>query len=134
MAIGAPQDSGAVDYTFKAAGDLSDKQYYHMKLSGDDTVTTCTAVTDLPVGVLQNKPAAANRSAVVRVLGQSYVSSDAGLTAGNLIGTQSDGQADAKTPGTDTTEYVTGQIIVGTGAAGDLAIAVINCIAPHRAS
>ena len=134
MAIGAPQDSGATDYTLKAAGDLSNKQYYFMKLSDDDKVTTVTAVTDVPIGVLQNKPAAANRSAVVRVIGQTYVSSDAGLTAGNLIGTQSDGQADAKTPGTDTTEFVVGQVIVGTGTAGDLAVAVINCASPHRAS
>lgn len=132
MAISSPSDVGALDITFKAAGDLSNKQYYFMKLSADDTVTTVTAVTDVPCGVLQNKPAAANRGAVVRVLGASYVSSDAGLTAGNLIGTQSDGQADAKTPGTDTTEYVVGQVTTGTGTAGDLAIAVINCASPAR--
>lgn len=134
MAIGAPSDSGALDITRKAAGDLSNKQYYFMKLSADNTVTTCTAATDVPVGVLQNKPEAASRSAVVRVIGETYVSSDAGLTAGNLIGTSADGQADAKTPGTDTTEYVVGHVVVGTGTAGDLAIAVVDCAAPHRAS
>lgn len=132
--VGVPCDSGAVDIAYKAAGDLSNKQYYFMKLSADRTVTTCTAATDKPIGVLQNKPAAANRSAVVRVVGESYVSSDAALTAGNLIGTQDDGQADAKTPGTDTTEYVVGMVTMGTGSAGDLAVAVINCASPHRAA
>ena len=134
MAIGAPCDSGAMDIVRKAAGDLSNKQYYFMKISADNTVTTCTAATDVPCGVLQNKPAAANRVAVIRVIGESYVSSDAALTAGNLIGTSADGQADAKAPGTDTTEYVAGHVVVGTGAAGDLAIAVINCAAPARAA
>lgn len=134
MAIGVPSDVGATDISYKAAGDLSNKQFYFMKLSSNRTVTTCTAATDVPIGVLQNKPAAANRAAVVRVVGESYVSSDAGLSAGNLIGTSADGQADAKTPGTDTTEYLVGQVTTGTGSTSDYAVATINCAAPVRAA
>lgn len=125
MAIGVPSDVGAMDVSYKAAGDLSNKQYYFMKMSGNRIVTTCALTTDVPIGVLQNKPAAANRAAVVRVAGESYVSSDTGLTAGGLVGTSGDGQAV-----TSATTYVVGQVTTGTGTAGDLAVATINCAAP----
>jgi len=62
------------------------------------------------------------------------ISSDAGLTLGNLIGTSADGQADAKTAGTDTTEYVVGVMLTTTGAAGVIGTAMVNCANPHRAS
>jgi len=61
------------------------------------------------------------------------VSSDAALTAGNLIGPAADGQADAKTPGTDTTEYVSGIVVQGSSAAGEMAVALIAGV-PHRAA
>lgn len=118
---------------FTASADLSAKQYYFVKISGANTVTVCAAATDVPCGVLQNAPASGAAAEVV-ALGISKVSSDAALSRGNLIGTSGDGQADAKTPGTDTTEYVCGQVLVATGAAGDLATAYINCMNPHRAA
>ena len=108
--------------------------YYFMKLSADNTVTVCTGATDTPIGILQNKPDAAGKAAVVRVVGYSKVSSDAGLTYGNLIGTSADGQADAKTSGTDTTEYICGQVVKGTSNAGELAEVFINCANIGRAA
>jgi hypothetical protein len=121
------------DVSFKNTGDLSAKQYFFVKLSANDTVVICAAATDVPVGVLQNKPTA-NQGAVVRVFGISKVSADATLTFGTLIGTSGDGQADAKTVGSDTTEYVVGQITKGASAANGLASAMINCMNPHRAA
>lgn len=119
--------------TYEAATDLSSKQYYFVKESAAGKVTVCTLATDVPIGVLQNAPTA-GQTARVMTLGVSKVSSDAALTLGQLIGTSGDGQADAKTPGTDTTEYVCGRVTRASGAAGGIAMALINCLNPHRAA
>lgn len=109
-----------------ASADLSAKQYYYVKMSGEKTVTVCAGATDKPVGVLQNTPES-GEEATVCAIGVTKISGDADLNYGDLIGTSADGQADAKTPGTDTTEYITGQVILGNGAAGGLITAIINC-------
>lgn len=118
----------------KAGADLSTKQYYFVKLNADNQVIVCAAATDVPIGVLQNKPDASGKAAEVCAIGVTKVNSDAALTAGNLIGPAADGQADAKTAGTDTTEYVCGQVVVGSAAAGGFATAVINCANLNRAA
>lgn len=125
---------GNVCRSFKAAADLSTKQYYFVKLTAAETVNVCAALTDVPIGVLQNKPSAANQEAEVLIFGVSKVSGDADLSVGNLIGPSADGQADARTIGTDTTHYVVGQVISDNAAAGGLAVASINCLNPHRAA
>lgn len=117
----------------KAGADLSAKQYFYVKLNADNQVILCAAATDIPLGVLQNDPAS-GQDATVMVMGVSKVESDAALTAGWLVGTSADGQADRKIPGTDTTEYITGQVIQGTGAAGDFATVALNCANPARAA
>lgn len=117
----------------KAGGDLSTSQFYFVKVNSSGEVVICAAATDKPLGVLQNNPAS-GKAALVCVMGVTKVSSDAALDEGVLIGTSADGQADAKTPGTDTTEYVVGQVIGASGAAAGLASAVINCCNPHRAA
>lgn len=117
--------------TLTASADLSAKQFYFVKVSGSGTVDVCSGATDKPVGVLQNKPTSGQAAEIV-VIGVTKVSSDAALTAGNLIGTSGDGQADAKTPGTDTTEYIVGQMLTTTGAAGVIGTALVNCASPVR--
>lgn len=114
-----------------ASADLSAKQFYFVKISGVNTVTVCAALTDKPIGVLQNAPTSGQEAEVVCV-GVTKISSDAALTAGNSIGTSADGQADAKTIGTDTTEYVVGQCLTTTTAAAGLVTAVINCASLSR--
>lgn len=130
MAVEGPQP---VKWSFVAGATLATKQYYFVKLSADNTVIVCAAATDVPIGVVQNAPASGG-IAEVCVVGITKVSSDAALTAGNLIGTAADGQADAKTAGTDTTEYTVGQVIIGSAAAAGLATAAINCLNPHRSA
>lgn len=118
---------------FTASADLSAKQYYFVKISGAGTVDVCSGATDKPIGVLQNAPTSGG-VAEVCIVGITKVNSDAALTAGTLIGTAADGQADAKTPGTDTTEYTCGQVLVASGAAGGYAVAVVNCANIGRAA
>lgn len=120
--------------SLKANADLSAKQFYFVELDASGDVGVCNGATDKPVGVLLNKPDASGKTAEVGVLGIFKVSSDAALSIGDLIGTSADGQADAKTPGTDTTEYVVGRVLEATTAASGLATAMINCLNPHRAA
>jgi len=110
-------ESPAIDLgTLTAAADLSDKQYYFVKLASATTVNVCSAITDLPIGILQNKPDASGKQAVVRIFGISKASADGTLTAGRWIGTSADSQAAGITPGSDTTVYVMGQAIQAASA------------------
>ena len=120
-------------FTRVAGADLSALQYYFVKLSTTDTVVVCAAATDVPIGILQNAPTS-GQEATIMVTGISKVNSNAALSIGDLIGTAGDGQADAKVPGTDTTEYVVGVVLESSSAAGALATATVNCLNPHRAA
>lgn len=110
--------------------------YTFVKISADNTVVQCSAATDKPCGVIQAPVGATGDPVDVVVIGTTQLQADASLTAGTLIGTSNDGQADAKIPGTDTTEYTVGfvQNVAGATTAGNLITAVVNCAAPCRAA
>lgn len=116
-----------------ADGDLSAKQYYFVKISGAGTVAVCSAVTDRAIGVLQNEPAS-GQAATVMAVGVSKISSDEALSRGDLVGPSADGQCGIKVPGTDITEYIHGQVVVATGAAGEIATVLLNCANVARAA
>lgn len=119
--------------SLEAGEDLSAKQYYFVKLDTNGKAVVCTGATDKPVGVLQNNPTSGQAAEIV-VVGLTKISSNAALAIGDLIGTSADGQADPKTPGTDTTEYVVGMVLTTTGAASVIGSVLVNCANPHRAS
>ena len=109
-------ESPAIDLgTLTAAADLSDKQYYFVKLASATTVNVCSAITDLPIGILQNTPTS-GQAADVRIFGVSKASADGTITAGRWISTSADSQAAGITPGSDTTQYVMGQAIQAASA------------------
>lgn len=122
MAIEGPQHKipGLV-----AGADLSAKQYHFVKMSADNIVIACAAVTDKPIGVLQNKPIS-GQAAEVCSAGVTKIVGDADLTAGDTIGTSADGQAAAYTV-TDTTKHLVGQVIAANTAAGGFITADIDC-------
>jgi len=113
-------EQAGIDITLKASTDLSSYQYYLVELTNDRTVGICDAVTDVILGILQNKPAAANRPAKVRVAGTSKVVAGAAVTQGALLTTNASGQAVTATSGTDTTKYVIGIALEDASAAGDI--------------
>lgn len=125
--------NSAVKITLVAGADLSAKQYYFVKINTSGEAVLCAAATDKPIGVLQNDPAS-GEEAVITVVGGSKVVASASIDEGVLIGTASTGKADAKVPGTDTTEYVAGTVILASGADGEILTALINCANVHRAS
>lgn len=118
--------------SWPASGNLSTKQFYFVELAAG-VITVCNAATDVPLGVLQNKPLDGQQAEVL-ALGPSKVCADGAITAGALIGTSADGQAAAKTIGTDTTHYVCGRAYDTAANAGEIIEAVINCVSPFRAA
>jgi hypothetical protein len=115
------------DVTFEAAADLSTKQFHFVKLSAANTVDVCTATTDNPIGILQNKPSAAGRPAVVRLFGMSKVVASGIISAGALIATEAD--AEAGIPATN--DPVVGKALEAATAQGDLIKVLINCVNPY---
>lgn len=115
----------------KAGADLSAKQYFLVKLTADFTVDVCSAVTDIPIGVLQNAPVS-GEPANVAAFGLTKIVASAALTAGNLIGSSANGRAAPYANGTDTTKYLIGHVVGAAGAANGLATALINCATPNR--
>ena len=124
--------------TFEATGDLSTKQFYFVKFDGNvgatgcPRVVVCTAVTDTPIGVLQDKPSATGRACLVAVRGETKINADAALVVGDKIGTAADGQAAVYVPGTDTTKYIVGTVTIAAGAAGRIGSAYIDCVGAGR--
>lgn len=130
----AYEASQPLKISLTAGADLSSSQYRLVKLDGSGNAVVCSGVTDIPVGVLQNKPTSGGAAEIV-VVGVSKVNTDAALSIGALIGTSADGQADAKVAGTDTTEYVIGRMLTATGGSGgQLGTALINAASPARAA
>jgi len=84
-----------------AAGDISANQFEAVKLDGASpfTVTSIAAATDYPVGILQNDPDAAGEAAEVAGPGDVCKARYGGnVTAGNLLGVDTDGELVARTP------------------------------------
>ena len=116
-----------------AAADLSALQYKFVKVDSSGNAAAIAAATDLPIGVLQNKPTQ-GQVAEIMCDGVTKLQADAAVTPGTVIGTSADGQADAKTAGTDTTEHAVGLVLEGAGAAGNLCTALIRCGVSNRAA
>ncbi len=102
--------------TLTAAADLSSKQYHFVKLASATTVNVCTAITDVPIGILQNNPDTAGYQCIVQIFGLSKVVADGTLAAGNIIGTSADSQADAITRGSDNSVTILGQAVQAASA------------------
>ena len=117
-----------------AASDQSANFEKLVKLDASGDFLVCAAATDIPIGVLLDKPNAAGIAGLIGVIGIGFAQGDAALNEFDLVGPSSDGQLDAKIAGTDTTEYVIGQVLEGSGAAGDLVKCVFNFATPHRAA
>jgi hypothetical protein len=104
-----------VNKTFKAAGDLSAAQYLFQKVSAAQTVTTCTAITDKAVGVLQNNPKNAGEDAVVAIGGTTKVIASAAIGAGVVVAPDATGKAQIAV----STQYGRGLSIDAAGGASE---------------
>lgn len=89
-----------------AAADLSAKQFYGVKVTAARAVNLVAASTDVPYGVLQNKPTS-GQAADVGVFGVTKVACGGTVTAGAKLMFNSSGQAIAWASGA-------GNTVIGT--------------------
>ena len=129
----ASADPRVFQVTLTAGADLSAKQHLFVKLDSNGAVVPCAAITDIPVGVLQNNPAS-GQAASVLVIGVTKLQSNGSVAIGDVLGTSSDAQADTIAPGTDTTVYAVGRALTAGTTAGDVFTALIDCARPSRAA
>lgn len=120
--------------TREAGADISSHHLAFVKLNSSGKLVAIAAATDIPHGVLLNKPDASGKAATIGIIGIGKVKANGAITAGDVIGTSADGQVDGKTAGSDTTEYVVGMAMETVSAASELVTCTINCIAPHRSA
>lgn len=123
MAVEASQP---LKHTFEAGADLSALQYHFVKLNSSGQVVAIAAITDIPIGVLQNKPSASGRAAEVVIMGITKIKSDEALDEAETLGTSADGQG-VGNPGA--TVKIVGQVLKAC-ASGEITTAVINCCNP----
>lgn len=113
-----PFDGGGTDITMAAAADLSAYQYRFMKVDANGRATVCTAATDIPLGVLQNKPAAADRAARVRIDGLSLFHFGAASNEGDLLASGELGAGTVLSAGT--TLWYGAMTMLAAGGSGDI--------------
>lgn len=112
-------------FSFPAAADLSTKQWYWVKLNTAGRVDVCTAVTDKPIGVLMNKPAALGRAAEVMLWGISEIIADTTIAIGDELATSADSQGAVFNTLNATAGIYSMGVALQPGVAGDYVSALI---------
>jgi hypothetical protein len=117
-----------LDLTFEAGEDLSSDQFKFVVLdSSTKKVRRPDAITEMPLGVLQNKPTS-GKAASVRVAGVSKVVAAGALSAGAAVVAEYVSAADAgkalSDPGTYT--YLAGVVVEPASAEDNLASVLIR--------
>lgn len=123
-----------LDWTVLANSDLTDKQYTAVKFNGSatsETVVAVSAATDLPLGILNNAPAA-GEEADVRLLAVQKVKLGGTVARDDLLTIAADGRIVKATIGTDATKYVIGRALEA-GTANTIISAALNTLNPYLA-
>jgi hypothetical protein len=124
-----------------AGEDLSDEQFKFVKLSASNTVVRCTAATDLPIGVLQNKPVSGGTANVILAgISRIYAGTGGLGTVGTAVGTEADSGAPGNVNGgravvksTDK-DIAPGIVIMTATNADELATITLNCLSKNAMS
>ena len=115
-----PGSPDAMTISLKAAADLSAKQYHAVKITAAHTVNVVTAATDKGF-ILLNKPAAANEAAMLCIGGRSKVKIGGTVSAGDLLGPDTDAMLIAVTA--DESQIIA--IALEAGVDGDIIDAIV---------
>jgi len=112
-----------IDITLPAAADFSSHQYRFMTVDANGRGTICSAYTVVPIGILQNKPDAADKPARVRIAGISKLQMGAAVDEGNRLASNAEGYGTVTT--LDTANY--GAIALhAVGASADIQDVLIS--------
>jgi len=89
--------------SFKTGEDLSSNQYRFVKFhTTADQVVAIDAATDIPCGVQMNAPESGEAVDVAMIGGGAKLEVDAGIAAGNFIGSGADGKGEKVSAGSGT--------------------------------
>jgi len=111
-------------------------------ITGTPSATAITAITQRPIGVLQNQPKVYTNAAggtqgyseaEVTVSGVCKVQAGGNISVGSVIGVNATGQAVAIVAGTATTQYILGTAL-SAGVSGDIVTVAISCANSARAA
>lgn len=116
-----------IDISFKAAEDLSAKQYHFVHQASDTTVDMVDSGAEFPVGILQNAPES-GEVAVVRVAGVSKLVMNDAVAVGvgvkcEYVGASDNGKGDAADTEGDIER---GRCIQATGAEDDIGAVILT--------
>lgn len=117
--------------SWAASEDLSSNQYYGVTMSGDRAVDLQDADTDIPAGILQNKPTS-GQTAEVLVAGRTPGVVGEAITAGQQVRIDSNGKFMVFEVDVDVTAYCCGYCVVGADADGEYGEFIVNCATCFR--
>lgn len=117
------QSNSGIDISYKAAADLSSYQYHFVYISAANTVNVAGANAKT-CGILQNKPDAANKAALVRIMGTSKLIAGEAIAAGKYITSKSDGHGEVADAAN---EHVGAYALEAAAAAGDEIEVLLTC-------
>ena len=124
------QQISVLEITRKAEKDLSTKQYHFVRAGATvGHVDVCENASDFVLGVLQNKPNAANKLCTIRIMGTTKVVCGGTVTEISRVGTSAEGKCIAKSVNAD---FIVG-ITLEAGVAGDI-IEILLTPAAQRAA
>lgn len=101
-----------------ASATLASKQFYWVKVSGDNTVAVCDADGEFAIGIVQNNPAA-NEGASVEMNGVSKLLFGEAITAGQFVGTDNAGKGkrvEITNTGADVGDWALAVCLEGAGS------------------
>ncbi len=125
----ATRNTFGTNLSLIAGEDLSAKQYRFAKLSGDNKVKVCDAATDVPVGVIQNRPESGEVAEIAWFGKVPVVVGEVAIIAGAQVGTDANGKAVAIDPDGVDDYYYVGQAVTG-GDPGEVIEVLMNCATP----
>jgi len=108
-------EADLVNQAFVADTDLSSYQYYPVKMDSDEEAALASDAGDFMLGVLQNAPSAAGRTATVALDGITKAVGGAAITAGSKVQVGAGGKFV-----TQTTGVLAGQALTTCGADAEL--------------
>ena len=120
------KDNKNFEVSFPAGADLSALQFRVIKLDSSKEIVIVTAITDIPFGILQNKPDAQGKPAAIVPIGSGGISKivlGATLATGVLVGTSTAGKAVADA----TTNFNLG-ILIDSGVLDDIGSVLLTSL------
>jgi hypothetical protein len=115
------ESSPVLDFSYEAAEDLSDYQFHFVCIDSNGKIALMDAVSDVPIGVLQNAPES-GEEAVVRHLGISRVVANGSIDEKAHIKAEFVSVTDCGKAASNTTTYTTslGRCVAASSAEDDL--------------